>query len=145
VGRPKVGRECGRESGVDGRLPRTRRESWVKVAGREASVQLLLVRQCDALKSTWRAARAESCVLLPAPLPSSARKAAWRGIFRFGFVFSDDETEDADIRLLLLEAYDGKYAASSAFRTVFDILLHAMEGETLPVPLARRLADRCLR
>ena len=59
-------------------------------------------------------------------------------------MFSDDKTEDADIRLLLLEAYDKKYTTSSVFRTVFDILLHTMEKETLPVPLARRLADRCL-
>ena len=71
--------------------------------------------------------------------------AIWRKLSRSEFAFSGDESEDAELRLLLLEAYDSKYTRCSTFRAVFDILLHAMEDkQPLPVPLARCLADRCL-
>lgn len=81
----------------------------------------------------------------PAPSPPAfTREAIWRKLCRFEFAFSEDKTEDAELRILLLEAYDKKYTCCSTFCTVFDILLHTMDADKLPVSLARCMADRCL-
>lgn len=87
-------------------------------------------------------------VLDQKPIDRTERHAIWGKLVRFNFAFSDDKTEDADLRIQLLDAYDNKYSSSSEFRTLFDILLHAMDPATSPTPLAvalaRRMADRCL-
>ena len=87
-----------------------------------------------------------SAIADPPAIGRTERQATWGKLVRFEFAFSEDKTEDADLRIQLLEVYDKKYTSSLEFRTLFDILLQAMDPSTTPlaVPLARRMADRCL-